>query len=145
MNDLFESKCPSCGRPYDSHNEDAEFAEWWAKYPNKVGKGQARTAFKAARKKAPFEILLSKMIDYGNSRPTYVCHPATWLNGERWLDNTGTDEVKFVDSCDLARRHVQAFLRSGMWLTTWGPAPNKPDADPQVRKVYEEMRTRVLA
>ena len=66
------------------------FDQLWALYPRKVGKGQARKAFKAASKKADFYDLLPKLMDYvqtleGKDKQ-YIPHLATWLNGERWED-----------------------------------------------------------
>lgn len=66
------------------------FEQLWSLYPRKVGKGQARKAFKAASKKADFYDLLPKLMDYvqtleGKDKQ-YIPHLATWLNGERWED-----------------------------------------------------------
>lgn len=66
------------------------FDQLWSLYPRKVGKGQARKAFKAASKKADFYDLLPKLMDYvqtleGKDKQ-FIPHLATWLNGERWED-----------------------------------------------------------
>jgi hypothetical protein len=59
-------------------------------YPRKVGKGQARKAFKAASKKIQFYDLLPKLMDYvetlNGKDKQYMPYLATWLNGERWAD-----------------------------------------------------------
>ena len=59
-------------------------------YPRKKGKGQAVKAIASALKKISFEDLLLKVekfaIDSKNKDPQYIPHPATWFNGERWLD-----------------------------------------------------------
>lgn len=73
---------------------DPDFAAFWDSYPRRVAKGQARKAWKTAivkRSVDPKVIILgaeryrddrSRM-----SRPIdYTAHPATWLNGERWLE-----------------------------------------------------------
>ncbi len=69
---------------------DGEFEAWWKEVPRKVGKGQARKAYRLARKKASLEELLLSIRRYAAGRdgedPQYTVHPATWLNGERWLD-----------------------------------------------------------
>lgn len=66
---------------------DADFERFWQAYPRKVGKGQARRAWATALKKttADFIILVvsSQKFDH---RERFQPHPATWLNGERWLD-----------------------------------------------------------
>jgi hypothetical protein len=73
----------------------AGFLEFWTCYPRKVSKKNAQMAWAKVR---PDEVLLQKMIaaikdqmtspqwtrDNGDSIP----HPATWLNGERWTDET---------------------------------------------------------
>lgn len=69
---------------------DYYFDQLWSLYPRKVGKGQARKAFKAASKKKDFYELLPKLMDYvqtleGKDKQ-FIPHLATWLNGERWED-----------------------------------------------------------
>ena len=69
---------------------DYYFDQLWSLYPRKVGKGQARKAFKAASKKKDFYDLLPKLMDYvqtleGKDKQ-FIPHLATWLNGERWED-----------------------------------------------------------
>jgi len=71
-----------------------EFEEsFWPNVPNRLGKGRAREAFIAARKKASLEEILDGLPGYrkyeegraqqSDYRPL---HPATWLNQERWGD-----------------------------------------------------------
>ena len=69
---------------------DYYFDQLWSLYPRKVGKGQARKAFKTASKKKDFYELLPKLMDYvqtleGKDKQ-FIPHLATWLNGERWED-----------------------------------------------------------
>lgn len=70
--------------------DDPDFEAWWSAYPHKVGKGAARKAFQAARPKAPFGDLLQAVQRYERflKQPgaPHACHPATWLNQERWTD-----------------------------------------------------------
>lgn len=74
--------------------QDEMFETFWQKYPRKVGKGQARKAWKAALKKTKGEaipILTGLDAHTANwtanqTDPQYIPHPSTWLNGERWLD-----------------------------------------------------------
>jgi len=72
--------------------------EFWPNVLNKIGKGKAREAYIAARKKKkiPKEIIIAglpKYRDYETQRQI-TCkndyrplHPATWLNQERWEDD----------------------------------------------------------
>ena len=69
---------------------DYYFGQLWSLYPRKVGKGQAKKAFKTASKKKDFYDLLPKLMEYvqtleGKDKQ-YIPHLATWLNGERWED-----------------------------------------------------------
>lgn len=69
---------------------EADFERFWSQVPRKVGKGQARRAYKAARKKtgaAEIERAIKSFARQCEGREAqYIPHPATWLNGERWLD-----------------------------------------------------------
>lgn len=72
------------------------FADWWSHYPRKVGKGQAVRAYRAALKKTDANTLLEAIKAQApklTERGTEFCpYPATWLNGERWADETDTTE-----------------------------------------------------
>ena len=67
------------------------FEAFWTAYPRKVGKGQARRAFAAAIRKTTIEAVLAALERAQfNPDPRYQPHPATWLSGERWLDQVDT-------------------------------------------------------
>lgn len=70
--------------------DDAEFETWWKAYPRKTAKGNARAPYRTARKKVSAEVLLVAAGAYAKSiagkDPKFTAHAATWLNGERWLD-----------------------------------------------------------
>lgn len=74
---------------------DPEFDAWWSIYPRKVGKGQARRAYLSASKKADAPTLLAAVEDFARAcegtDPKYIPYPATWLNGERWLDEAAVE------------------------------------------------------
>lgn len=64
-----------------------EFDDFWAAFPNKVGKADAAKAFPKARQRVDFESLMSGLRRYAaktDDRPW--CNPATWLNQDRWTD-----------------------------------------------------------
>lgn len=64
-----------------------EFEQWWKLYPKKLDKGHARKAFAAARKKADFETLCAAVRRFPFSpEKQFIPYPATWLNGERWME-----------------------------------------------------------
>lgn len=81
--------------PMESADADEIFENWWANYPRKDGKGQARKAFRAALKKATIDELHAGLRRYADtvarSERKFIAMPATWLNGERWLDETTTE------------------------------------------------------
>jgi hypothetical protein len=66
------------------------FDEFWAAYPNKVGKGEARKSFERIRLVGlvSIEELMAGLERYrakADDRPW--CNPTTWLNQERWSDS----------------------------------------------------------
>jgi hypothetical protein len=72
--------------------EDAGFVKFWAAYPRKTAKADARKAFtKAWKKLPPFdeELILIGGLERaraGWGEAQFIPHAATWLNGERWQD-----------------------------------------------------------
>ena len=70
-----------------------EFATFWQQCPHKVGKRAAEKSFRAARKRATFEIITAGLARYAaktDDRPW--CNPATWLNQDRWDDREGPSQ-----------------------------------------------------
>ena len=76
---------------------DALFSMFWDAYPRKVAKPEAFKAFKRAKATendvqamvcAIDRQGLARKVKAGESR--FVCHPATWLNQERWKDQEGS-------------------------------------------------------
>ena len=64
-----------------------EFHEFWARYPNKVGKPVAERAFVKALKVAEWhEIRLGLALYVNKTDDRPWCNPATWLNQQRWND-----------------------------------------------------------
>lgn len=84
---------PAGRQPEPGSDSDPDFAAFWSAYPRKVGKGQARAAWRSAiRKAAPGEIIAAagRFRDDPARRakaPDLTAHPSTWLNGERWLEH----------------------------------------------------------
>ncbi len=68
----------------------ADFGEWWASYPRKVGKDAARRAYAKVRagRDGPSagELLLAMRAQAeGWDDPQFIVHPTTWLN-QGWKD-----------------------------------------------------------
>jgi len=88
-------------------DDDPEFARWWARYPRKVSKGQARTAWRKAIKKATPDELVEALENYAehwrrsNTETQYIPHPATWLNGECWGDEFGSPSQHTPQGVDI--------------------------------------------
>jgi len=71
------------------------FELWYSRYPHKVCRGQAVKAFPSALKKAgSLGVLLDGLQRYIKTKPKDRpwANPATWLRGERWLDEEATPE-----------------------------------------------------
>lgn len=74
---------------------DAEFAEFWSRYPRKVGKKPARAAWTRARRTTALEVIAAGLMaqlpgmrtEMERGRERFVLHPATWLNQARWDDD----------------------------------------------------------
>ncbi|MCE2578080.1 hypothetical protein [Gluconacetobacter entanii] len=78
---------PKTRRAVRPEPDEAAFEQFWQAYPRKVGKPKARRAFAKAVGKASLETLLAAIAATAwPSDPTYIPHPATWLNNERWAD-----------------------------------------------------------
>ena len=77
-------------------NTDEVFEQWWSGYPRKENKGRARTAFKAAMKKATVQQLTEGRDAYvarlkaDGTETRFIAHASSWLNGERWADEAAT-------------------------------------------------------
>lgn len=66
-----------------------DFAVFWEHYPKKIGKLAAEKAFTRVLKNgARLDELLAGIEAYKAHKPDYAdyCHPATWLNQGRWMD-----------------------------------------------------------
>lgn len=86
---------PGAARRKPKPKLTSDFAEFWRLYPRKIGKGQAEkawlTALNATDNDAEPIILGLKValsLDRLDMREDgrFCPHPATWLNGKRWLD-----------------------------------------------------------
>lgn len=67
---------------------DEEFEAFWRVFPRKTEKFAAKKAYAKARLVATAEEILEGVARYQENKPVYAdwCHPATFLNKGRWLD-----------------------------------------------------------
>jgi|ERR1700751_3413654 len=74
------------------YGDNPEFDEFWAIYPRKVAKLEARKAWEQTKRTRPttaslIQALRQHIAVEWSNRPLYaVPHAATWLRGERWED-----------------------------------------------------------
>ena len=71
----------------------AEFEEWWATYPRKVGKGKAAKDWRRAMKRTDNHTLINASRRLAafhaaeGTDPRFIPHPSTWLNRDGWEDD----------------------------------------------------------
>ncbi|RKD68991.1 hypothetical protein BJ928_104129 [Rhizobium sp. WW_1] len=74
--------------PPKGGSSPAGFEDFWAIYPNRVGKRDAEKSFAKALSRANLPEILAGLRRYvakTDDRPW--CNPATWLNQDRWTDD----------------------------------------------------------
>lgn len=85
------------GKEDSSAHADDGFPEFYDAYPRHEGRGQAAKAYRSALKKAERSVLLAGAVQarerYRETEKQFIPLPATWLNGERWLDEPGPTPV----------------------------------------------------
>jgi len=81
--------------------DESQIQALYDAYPKKVGRGQAVKAIRTALKKIAFTELLDAVQRYAKTRkgedPQFTPNPATWFNGERWLDKVETTKPDLVE------------------------------------------------
>lgn len=77
----------------ETETNKAAFAQFWAVYPKKAGKGDAEKAWKKIKPDADLQAKILKAVaaatrspDWTKDGGQFIPHPATWLNGKRWED-----------------------------------------------------------
>ncbi len=76
-------------------DDDPDFTAFWSAYPRKIGKGQARKAWRAAARGRHVEpkVIVATAERFRDTtkamrtEPRFIPHPATWLNGKRYDDS----------------------------------------------------------
>lgn len=81
--------------PTPGSDDDPQWCRFWAAFPRKDGKKEARAAWAKAVKKTDPEVIITgaeryrdRMIREGTPRPK-IKMAQGWLNGERWEDESG--------------------------------------------------------
>lgn len=91
----------SRGTEEQKHSRRPElFAEFYAAYPRKVGRGEAEKAWRKAVKHAAPQAIINAAKRYAASRhgqdSKFTPYPATWLNQKRWEDEPETPHLRAV-------------------------------------------------
>lgn len=85
-------------RKEPSNTHAVSFDRFWQAYPRRVARGAALTVWSRVMSKpdAPtIDAVLAAVAAYERSvsDPKFICHPATWLRQERWLDHIAQESV----------------------------------------------------
>lgn len=78
--------------PKEKNTAPTSFKEFWDIYPRKLGTGEARQAFAKAVKTHGVDVILQGAhrlaSDPNLPSPQFIPRAATWLNQERWADDS---------------------------------------------------------
>jgi hypothetical protein len=89
------------------------FEDFWALYPRKMAKADARKAWAKLPPQLYAEVLTAlagwRRVWLERGELQFVPYPATWLNGERWTDELPTP----VAAKPLCAAHVPAPVNGG--------------------------------
>ncbi len=83
----------------NNHNPQ-EFDQFWDAYPKRVGKGAARASFAKALEKTDLVTILAAVTRYSlfcdmtRREKQFIANPSTWLNQERWADDSALYEAE---------------------------------------------------
>lgn len=93
---------------------DESFERFWEVFPSgrKGSRGKALPAFKSALEKTDAETLIESASEYAASpagKSEFVQMPATWLNGECWLD----DREAWQRTGNKTRRNQDGAINDG--------------------------------
>lgn len=83
---------PKKARKLPSDSAGEKFEMFWAAFPRKIGKGDARAAWKTFKCDANLEAILRAVgkaresADWQKDGGQFIPHPATWLRREGWSD-----------------------------------------------------------
>lgn len=75
-----------------------DFAAFWNNYPRRTARLAAQKAYERARRLDSHENIMAGVERYKRNKPEYAdwCHPATFLNQGRWMDEDDAPVVVAV-------------------------------------------------
>jgi hypothetical protein len=93
-----------------------DFAAFWANYPRRTAKLAALKAYEKARRIDSAANILAGVERYKRNKPEYAdwCHPTTFLNQGRWMDEDDAPVVVPVQEYwgDVCAREHKSECRS---------------------------------
>lgn len=114
----------------ESISRASRFAEFWLVCPRKVGRAKAERLFVKLETSVSADLMIIGMQRYARQQvgkdPTYVLHPATWLNGRRWEDEDGkpADETDgrepTQEEIDSASDRADQYFKRGKYTEVYG-------------------------
>ncbi len=128
------------GKDKQPCSPSAECEQIYAAYPKKVARGNAIKAIEKALKKVTFAELLHKTqkfaASYAGNRGQYTPHPASWFNGECYLDDPATwgetkrqsnrpktEDEKMVEFLESQGFNTKTATREDLIRAGWIPIP----------------------
>ncbi len=72
---------------------DAIFTEFWSRYPKKVDKKKAKTAFMRLTKTKQQAAIADCANRYRDTPKKFIPNPTTYIHGERWEDESPTSVI----------------------------------------------------
>ncbi len=123
-----DSKTSSSSAGADGSTEG--FADFWARYPRKVGKQDATKAWKRLKPDADLMQAINEGLDrakgseqWRRDSGQFIPHPATWLNGRRWEDEAIGQDASASSSTAWWQRAGFATegdaADAGCWQSNW--------------------------
>lgn len=98
--------------PFPMQNPQQDFERFWSVFPRKISRLAAVRAWQSAIKKTTIQEILEAVDSYKKHKPDYAdwCHPATWLNSERWTDQWEDSEPATKITLHEINKRIEAKL-----------------------------------
>lgn len=93
---------------------NSDFDRFWAVFPRRVAKLAAIRAWAKALRLAAADEIIAGVERYKRHKPDYAdwCHPATWLNAGRWMDDYSEPTMGITRQNTPSRAEVISFAKS---------------------------------
>lgn len=98
---------------FKNTKEEGDFETFWKSYPRSESKSQAKRAYQRALKKISHDELMKALGAYKahNSKNQIIfAYAATWLNGERYLDEYEAPGSPYAEKSKIEREKTKEFL-----------------------------------